>query len=358
MEAVRWKEGGNFLLRLPNQGRLRVRDTWDESCREVEVRGGPPPLGGRQGCWGWESRRRTRPAATAGCAGGLVPRVFSGIIAAEAAGGAPCSCLRCCKLRREPLRTPPAACSQWSYSWPHPADAHRSQESQRQLAPSPLCYPPPAQPLPDLRSKRRRHCPTAPCGGGEKRWTRKLSCRWGHMTRVLGSAVCSAVCTLASCSDLRPSSRVMCVPPRPSPPLLLVCLPACPQQPLTPTPTHPCRPPSPRPLTRPCRSWMQPSAAAWTCWAARPTLRRPSCWPRIGWWLLLPRWAKGWGWRHGWILGGWLDLGWMASWAAVCNAAPHRCCCLGLVPPGSAHTAHSGLPCFTLAACHHHEPCP
>lgn len=37
MEAVRWKEGGNFQLRLPNQGRLRVRDTWDESCREVEI---------------------------------------------------------------------------------------------------------------------------------------------------------------------------------------------------------------------------------------------------------------------------------------------------------------------------------
>ncbi len=37
MSAVRWKEGGNFMLQLPSQGRLRVKDTWDESAREVEV---------------------------------------------------------------------------------------------------------------------------------------------------------------------------------------------------------------------------------------------------------------------------------------------------------------------------------
>ena len=37
-QAVRWKEGGNFSLRVPAQGgRLRVRDSWDESQREVEV---------------------------------------------------------------------------------------------------------------------------------------------------------------------------------------------------------------------------------------------------------------------------------------------------------------------------------
>lgn len=35
--AVRWKEGGNFQLRLPTQGRLRVLDTWDESARKVEM---------------------------------------------------------------------------------------------------------------------------------------------------------------------------------------------------------------------------------------------------------------------------------------------------------------------------------
>ncbi|KAL4458565.1 hypothetical protein ABPG75_013430 [Micractinium tetrahymenae] len=49
MEAVRWMEGSNLQLRLPTQpGRLRVRDTWDESCREVEVEvepslSAPPP---------------------------------------------------------------------------------------------------------------------------------------------------------------------------------------------------------------------------------------------------------------------------------------------------------------------------
>ncbi len=36
--AVRWKEGGNFYLQVPPKGELRVRDTWDESAREVEVR--------------------------------------------------------------------------------------------------------------------------------------------------------------------------------------------------------------------------------------------------------------------------------------------------------------------------------
>jgi hypothetical protein len=40
-EAVRWKEGGNFQLRLPAQGKLRVRDSWDDSSREVEVGGAP-----------------------------------------------------------------------------------------------------------------------------------------------------------------------------------------------------------------------------------------------------------------------------------------------------------------------------
>ena len=38
-EAVRWKEGGNFQLHLPAQGKLRVRDSWDDSSREVEVGG-------------------------------------------------------------------------------------------------------------------------------------------------------------------------------------------------------------------------------------------------------------------------------------------------------------------------------
>ena len=35
--AVRWKEGNNCYLTLPAQGRLHVRDTWDDSMREVEV---------------------------------------------------------------------------------------------------------------------------------------------------------------------------------------------------------------------------------------------------------------------------------------------------------------------------------
>lgn len=34
--AVRWKEGNNCYLTLPAQGRLHVRDTWDDSMREVE----------------------------------------------------------------------------------------------------------------------------------------------------------------------------------------------------------------------------------------------------------------------------------------------------------------------------------
>ncbi|PRW59906.1 carbohydrate-binding module family 20 [Chlorella sorokiniana] len=34
--AVRWKEGNNCYLAVPEQGRLHVRDTWDDSMREVE----------------------------------------------------------------------------------------------------------------------------------------------------------------------------------------------------------------------------------------------------------------------------------------------------------------------------------
>lgn len=41
MSAVRWKEGSNCQLQLPPVGRLHVKDTWDDSLREVEVR-----------CWG------------------------------------------------------------------------------------------------------------------------------------------------------------------------------------------------------------------------------------------------------------------------------------------------------------------
>lgn len=58
MEAVRWMEGGNLQLRLPGQpSRLRVRDTWDESCREVEV--GPRVLrrAARQ-AQGWQGQGR------------------------------------------------------------------------------------------------------------------------------------------------------------------------------------------------------------------------------------------------------------------------------------------------------------
>lgn len=40
--AVRWKEGNNCYLTLPAQGRLHVRDTWDDSMREVEVSCCPP----------------------------------------------------------------------------------------------------------------------------------------------------------------------------------------------------------------------------------------------------------------------------------------------------------------------------
>ena len=49
-EAVRWKEGGNFQLRLPAQGKLRVRDSWDDSSREVEVGGAALQLRRRCSC--------------------------------------------------------------------------------------------------------------------------------------------------------------------------------------------------------------------------------------------------------------------------------------------------------------------
>lgn len=80
MEAVRWMEGSNLQLRLPAQpSRLRVRDTWDESCREVEVRAAAAAEGctGRAGRPGRSRRQHCKPATMRG--------VFLQVAAATAA---------------------------------------------------------------------------------------------------------------------------------------------------------------------------------------------------------------------------------------------------------------------------------